>query len=658
MRSISIRELLKSYYTFDGVDGVVRVSFDDGDLLLTTDEAFIGTIILKPLLVYPDVKIKKKFFLTQHYNEGVFSLGSIKAVLDTMLEYLVTEYFQKNVTHEIMLKYYKAVMEMEQELYRQAGFNGIKYWDSIDFEDALEVQESKEVLELINAVAENQTPKVIKESYTKLKDFLEHNEAFKLNPILIAYKARILDDRQIDQSFVSRGFTTEMNDFIFPHPVVSSYFLGLRDLYSWLIESRSAAKSLRLSLTVIQNSEYSSRKQQLAAMVVRRMVHGDCGSTSYQTWVIQDETELKKFRGKYYLDEETNTLKMLEGNEVNLINKKIKVRSAHHCQLEDKTAICQKCLGDSFLLFPTFLNLGYITVTTNSKDVSQRSLSAKHLTLTAETRTVTLNPVAEKYFEKKRDGITIKRSANVKQIIIPYQQAQGLIDVFREKRIDKISLLRIAHISKVYVVVDTPEGDVVEEVTIKFENRHAYITDVFLRHILNNNLIISNKNDFIVDMKGFKSVRSIFDYKNVEFSMEDQVKANKIILENVSTNGMHPDKFNVELFSVFNKKLDVNIVFTEVFTYALSAKDMVNGNADLSRGSHDPRVMPIPIAIKSRSAGAFLGFDNVVSSVNNPVAYKNKDKPSVPLEVLFRPNEVVKGIRKLDERREEWMKTL
>ena len=656
MVTVNIRNLIKDYKKYDAIDDIVKVKFDDGDLLVTSDEAFVGAIILKPITTYPNTKMLKKFFFTKYYKGDVFSDSTIKQTVNAILKYLVIDFFNKKVSHEIMFPFYRNVMLMEQELYRLAGMNGLKYWDSIDFEDGLEIQESKEVLDIINTVAKIQTPTAIRESYKKLREILLTDDRFRFNPIVIAYKAGILDDRQMDQSFASRGNTTEMDDYIFFHPVVSSYFLGLRDLYSWIIESRTAAKSLRLSLTVIQSSEYSSRKQQLAMMTVKRMVHGDCGSKEYEEWVLQTEDEVKNFSGKYYLGPDSTELELMKGDEFHLIGKKIRVRSARLCQLEDKTSICQKCLGDNFLLFPTHLNLGHISSTTNSKDVSQTSLSAKHLTVTAESREIKLDKTAIPYFTVKRDGIVLSKTANIKQIIIPYHQAQGLIDVFRDKRVERVSLPRMSHISNIFLITETEDGDVVIDVNIKSENRNAYISDVFLRHIINDNLTISNKNDFIIDMKGLKSVRPIFEYKKVEYSMEDQVKSNNRILEGTKTIGMDPKKFNLELFTIFNLKLNVNVVFTEIITYALTAKDLVNGNADLARFSKDPRVMSIPLAIRSRSAGGFLGFDKVINNISNPVAYKRTDKPSIPLDVIFKPNEVVNGVKELADRRNRWMK--
>lgn len=87
-------------------------------------------------------------------------------------------------------------------------------------------------------------------------------------------------------------------------------------------------------------------KQLMRLLQNLKITNEDCGTNRYLTITI-DESNIKNFHGRYVLDEETNTLVVIdEKNQNKYINKPIKIRSFMYC--EQKDGFCHVCGGEFF----------------------------------------------------------------------------------------------------------------------------------------------------------------------------------------------------------------------------------------------------------------------------------------------------------------------
>lgn len=109
----------------------------------------------------------------------------------------------------------------------------------------------------------------------------------------------------------------------------------------------------------------------------------DCGSRNFITAEI-DEAELDMKHGRYYLNEETGTFRILNRNDKHLLGKKLKFRSPCTCNLLEDC--CYMCYGT------VSLNVGELpggfiyTTETMTGIIGQNVLSAKHLLKTQSER--------------------------------------------------------------------------------------------------------------------------------------------------------------------------------------------------------------------------------------------------------------------------------
>src|SRR5690606_1022752 len=121
------------------------------------------------------------------------------------------------------------------------------------------------------------------------------------------------------------------------------FIRGMGNLYELMTESLTAAKSLNANDAHIKTSEYASRRIQLLTMTVTNVVTGDCGSEEYLELCVT-EKYLPNLKGIWYKVNHTDELKCIEGDEKDLLNRVIKIRSAFGCKVHDASKICTTCL--------------------------------------------------------------------------------------------------------------------------------------------------------------------------------------------------------------------------------------------------------------------------------------------------------------------------
>jgi len=77
--------------------------------------------------------------------------------------------------------------------------------------------------------------------------------------------------------------------------------------------------------------------------------------------------------------------------------------------------------------------------------------------------------------------------------------------------------------------------------------------------------------------------------------------------------------------------------------YAFTAYDITKRNYDFGRNSPNMEVIGLNNAISNRSIGASFNWDNLKSKIVNPLLFNYEHMPDICLDVLFKPNEVLKS---------------
>lgn len=519
--------------------------------------------------------------------------------------------------------------------------------DATDFIEIINMPEIKEIHANIEPY-----PDSIEDAYRKINKHL-NNTNNKENMFIEAYKSKTIDENQANQCIGPRGFVTDVDRTVYKLPVMNGFIKGLDTIYEVAVESRTAAKSLVTNDKLISPSEYTSRRLQLMAMSVERAVFGDCGSNEYMEFMVK-EKYLKNLKGIYYLDED-NILKCIQGNEIHLHDKIIKIRTALGCQLDNPHEVCSTCLGELSLNLPSNSNIGNAFTMRLTKDLTQRLLSTKHITHSVQASVIVLDDLASRYFTAKEDNLYFHHEVNPStlSIVIGSQQASRLVDVLNLPH-NNIAMSKIGDIEEISIINHGKKNNNKENnynnyksketVNITYNDRVCNITREFFDYIKKHNIHSDVKGNFVIDMTHWDSKEPIFNMPLKETSVLKFVKNISSIIETEKDKVIDPyEKLDI-LFTECSKMFNFNLTILQILIYSGTVFDEDIGNYGLARKSKKMKSSTRDIVMKSRSLSQFYSFQNQVeaifsgdASIFNP-AYRQDH----PLDIFFDPVNVLK----------------
>jgi len=644
--------------------------FEDGvEIEANWKEIILYRFLMDFIKDLPPIELTSDLWLSNFYESGYFNSGTYTGLYTAIVRKFKEKYIYPNNDNDLLEHILKGMYESVNMIAKKLSKLLGNYVVGIEIPDVLEIQMNEKLLRSIVEVNNTPTQEKIENTYKTLDDVIK--EAPDDSIIKLIYLSKMISISQIQQLFGSRGFLTEINSKIFALPMTNSFTLGCKNIYELAIESRAGAKALYLSSKAIQDSEYMARELQLVTMIIERLEFGDCGSKNYMDFFVEPRKidpitgkeiykgDLRNLVGKWYLDEETGEEKLITKDSTHLEGKHIKLRTVLGCNLRDKKKVCSKCFGELAYNIFKHQNLGHITTTNTTKPISQSIISTKHLTKSASSGTVELDDTAKKYFMVKDKNKLFfyskwlnKKTKKIK-LHVPQEQAFGLKSVIDTKDVLKVNLRKASRLYEV-VIEETGKIPNYDVVKLKSGNRFGYFTTYFWDYVIKNGYQIDEFDNYEIDLSDWDSKYPIIQYEKVEFDFAALSKEFKNIIKKrkyYKQNGrirseFTPDVLVGKLFELVNKKLDINIALLETIVYGFTAYDITNDNYDIGRNSPYDDVVGIKPAIDFRSIGGSYDWDALTNKILDPVSHKDKDKPDHPLDVLFRPNEVLERVGK------------
>jgi hypothetical protein len=471
----------------------------------------------------------------------------------------------------------------------------------------------------------------------------------------------MVNSNQVLQCIGPRGFVSEVDGAIMANPVDRSYTQGMRSLYNTIAESRTAAKSLYFSESPLQDSEYFSRRLQLVCMTVEKLHRVDCGSQKYLEWrikpkiIIQDREiypgDLKFLVGKYYLDETSNTLKIINKTDTHLIDTVVKLRSVLNCQHSDPHGVCEVCFGQLSENIADHMNLGHICAATMTRQTTQSVLSTKHLDASSKSDPIKYTPSLLEYFVENTKSNEYKLKPTLKnfglKLIIANSDLHGFTDIKHTENVDDIDPSRISSIDKVGFSSMNFSDNTPISVTIEQHGRKAILSKEFLRFAKKNGWTINSSHAFVFDMAQWDYNLPIFKLPNMEYSFAKHSKQIAEIIESKMAEFSErskpesPVRTLFELFDLVNSKIVVNVALLEVIIYAMMVNNIEEPNYSLARNSPNATLGVRDDVIMNRSLSAAYGFEYQIQYVFDPYSFYKDKRPDHPLDVMFCPQDVV-----------------
>lgn len=658
MRHIEIRKLVAvpNDVLYDNVTGSVPVLYEDGNkVVLERPIAILDAIFLKTLLKYPKIKIPETISSHHHLSNGAITSSTHTSLCSSILR-LIVEHVpdeeKARVIDQECLEMYKGITEVTNKLMRRL------YGDtfSISILDFIRLQQKKEISEAMEKTRKEMTGSSISETYKVIDNVIDSDESVANNSVVKAARFGMVSRNQLLQCIGPRGYVTDVDFSIFPYPVVRSFTEGMQNLYNILVESRSAAKALYLSNKDLSDSEYFSRRLQLAIMVVKSAVIGDCGSEDYIAWhvrgkeVADDGTvisngDLPNMVGKYYLNETTGKLEVITKDREDLVGKTILLRHVKGCKLKDSKSVCSTCGGDILLNVPAHANLGHYSVTTMASQASQNILSTKHLDANAAGTKIVLSPEDKKFLRSTKDkySYTLRPSRKFAklELVVPRDSIPLIVEVTESSDFWRTNIYRISRVDKVLIRLTDKDGNVTEYLgQLGGKGKEVAFSNQFLKHIKDTGYTIS-ESAYVIDVTNWDQRLPLATLKKTEYNHSTHAgEIAKMLVGGVgelSRNGMEYAGILSMLFELVNSKLRVNLTFLEVILYGLSYRDKANADFRLAREVDTDTLGGVDDVIGNRSWSAKMAFNDVHNIVYKPDAFIKSKMPDHPLDPLIAP---------------------
>jgi hypothetical protein len=660
--SIKVRELVNM--TFDdikmNIDKHVSVQFEDGVTVDTRRKSILYSWFFWEFHRRYDIPVLHTHFVDTILNGKSLSNSTHIKLLETIFADLMDTGLYE--TPELKEPILALIYEITNQVYNQLSRESEPYVSSINILDFLQVIDHPIIKKVVDEAQPNNES--ISNVYKTTISTINTDHTLANNPLVKAIRAELVSVNQVLQCVSVRGFVAEVDGSILSKPVMSNYSKGMGELYDYVADSRSAARSLYFSEAPLEDAEYFARRLQLLSMVVERIHYVDCGSTRYVNWFVrppsdddsgQYKGDLAFMDGKYYLDETSNSLKVITHKDTHLNGKIIKLRSPIFCTHPDAHGVCEVCFGRLAKNVSRYANLGHLCAATMTQQTSQSVLSTKHLLVSSVSANITLTDESRRFLSvtDTKNGYLVReelRDLSVK-LVVNRDEETGLIDILEIDDVANINPSRVSYIE--YIELQFIDKVTTEERAVLLQvnqaNRRAVLTTEFLLYLKKYGWEIDSKNNFMFDLKDWDFSLPVLKLPDMEYSYSDHghqiAKVIESRMADISERATpnSPVATLQEVFNLVNSKLNVNLAALEVIVYSM----MIAGIDDysLARNKPNPVLGVASMVIKNRSLGAVYTFQGQTPTILSPRSFFPEGRCDIVLDAFVKPREVVDNYR-------------
>ena len=669
--NIILAETLLAYTTeqlLEILTGSFTLRFVDGDVDTNYREVIYSSHVWDFHRKYTGVPLLKSHLVTTTLNGKRLGSGTHLALLgdvmwDTYECYKNKPGFENIVAFRNDLS--KMVYEADQAMYNTLIYATEAHVVSLDILDFLEVRDYPAVAIVLNNLTPDQ--KSIDLAYKTIDNALMNDQGLSSNRIAKAYKSNLINRNQTLQCLGPRGYLTDIDSIMFDVPIMRGYFEGIRRMHDSMIESRSGAKHLTFSKDIIRKAEYFSRRLQVLCQTFKNLHVGDCGSTAYLEWQVKpgykDNTksfkgDLHHLRGKNYLDETTNTLKVITANDVHLVGKLIKLRSVvAGCSHPDPYGVCSTCFGQLSDSVPDNTNIGHLCATTMAAQSTQMLLSTKHHESSSMISGIVLHKSFSKHMKVSKDTMSYLFAEDIKelspQLIIKQKDVFGLTNIDIVEDINSLVVSRVSATKAIgirtMIGLDDLTYPVYDNVTVPVSigKRMASLTTEMLFYIKKEGYAIDDKGNVIINLTNWDFDLPVMIMPMKHYNMGDHSAEIARIIESVVVDfdkratEKAPAETLYQLYEVVNEKLDINLAVLEIIIGASMAIDPVNNNYSLPKTWTTKAMGVASLTIVNRSSSGPMAYEGQREVIYSAKSFFNEGKPSHPMDVFLMPAQAV-----------------
>lgn len=663
MYRIRARDMLRfsSEELFDILTGDFELEFDNGEVIqtnaiMTCYSSFAWVFHRR----YPKTPILPKHHVQEVLRGKRYSATTHLDILGNVLESTYETYLAQG--EQLDRDELAAILTYDgmSAIYNDWSYRFEEHVASISILNFIDILSDPEIVK--NKAEQVPEAWSIEEAYKVLDRVLNDPTKFHNNPVVMAYRSKLVNANQLQQSLGPRGFVTDTDSHQFRYPIMRGYVEGLRRFYDSLVESRSASKALQFSKANLRDAEYFSRKLQLACMQVKRLHKGDCGSQEYLLWTVQGEKfdedgkrrssgDLPLLLGANYLDEESGLLRALKGNEKHLVGKTIKLRNPIFCNHLDADGICETCFGELSLQVPKRTNIGHLCCVTMTEPSTQSVLSVKHLDGNATIESIVLDMADVMFLKPSRDRqsyLLHERLAKMQpKLVIPAEDALALNDIMSVENVEDFNISRISELGVLGIQYTEKNQRYLHSATVHMGKRKSSMTYALLNHIKRQGRIeINNEGHYVVDLTGWNYAEALLALPLRHFNMSDHSKEISAMLQatkdqmQTRDKNVRPSAFLVEFFNMVNNKLSVNLAPLSVILYAIMIVSAENEDYRLPKPWTSRGIGTYDFTMSRRSLSATMAYQDHYDIFVSPESFVLGQRPSHVFDGLLLSNEL------------------
>ncbi|MNF23943.1 DNA-directed RNA polymerase subunit beta' [compost metagenome] len=623
-----------------------RLVLADGEVEIVGADLINTVYLWYPMLDYPQAPILTSYV---HGSDMEFTSGSNLKVLKTLL-WGVHAHYSERVDPELLAL---AAMRTMNRWYNVITIRCSSKVATMSILDVLEVMDHPDIKQA-NATVEGNRHSIEEVTYKTIERVLKSRDDLPLNPIAMGIRCGTQKIDQVKQCFGPRGYVTDINSDIFEEPVLKGYVEGIWDLYGSMIESRSGTKALAYNKELLRNTEYFNRKTQLIAQYVRGLAEGDCGTPYYQE-VPVIKALLKILAGKYYLNEKTNALDWIRGDEEHLIGTTIKMRGVMTCVHPGAGIICSVCYGRLSYSVPRHTNIGQVSAVQVGDKITSNVLSTKHTDVTSRVDRLQLSKVEGDYlrYGKQEEALYLRAELNNKAVrmVIDKNEATNLADILMLKDLSGYPVTNATELSQVHIQVETAEGTVSDILTVSLYNRKSSLTIEVLEYLRKHKWEYDSRGNLIIDLSNFDTTKPILILPNKHVNMYEVMKRIRSFLHSGSDDGakskLDPLEYSGKIYlknfkdpttgllvftNMLNEKLKINIVHCEILVYAMMVRSAVHRDYRLPKPGIDGVFEKYNRLMLNRSLSGAMAFEKQHEPFNNPACYLTLERDDHPYD--------------------------
>lgn len=611
-----------------------KIVFDDGEIISNDRATKVSVLLWGPCRQFPNSPMLKKY----HLNDTRITSKSLVKLLNGII-WSIHKWGDGKIEPETIAR---LAIEAKSSFYNETTTKFSAYVSTLSMFEIAEVY-NHPAIRAANDNFEPTTHGIEKVAYENIKAVMLDPNNFKGNSIIEGLKSGTQKAEQLLQAFGPRGFPTDINSDIFPHPVRPGYIEGIWDHYENMIESRSGTKALLYNKELLRVTEYFNRKSQLIAQYVSRLHRTDCGAPYVRFPVLK--VYLKQMNGKYWFNEETNQEEILTGKEEHLIGKRILMRSIMGCIHSDSQGVCAKCYGLLADNIPLGSNIGQIAAVSMGDKITSAVLSTKHTDATSAVEQYKIAGIEANYLKegKLSETLYLKKELEGKgyRLMIGRNEAANLADILMIENLSAYPATQASEMTRIGMVRDVGGETIGDVLTVSLYNRRASLSSSMLEHIKRVSWTIDARDNIVIEMDGFDFSLPFLTLPYKHVNMYEVMKRIQSFLHSGSdTEGskLSSDKVGftsktylknytdvidatVAFASLVCEKIALPLPHCEMLVYAMSIKSAANKDYNLPKPATSGQFEKFNKLMQSRSLGGAMSFEKQHEPLINPASF-------------------------------------